>query len=215
MSRVDLILLALIMMFASLSSGCAYYCWGAPTYYGQPSVTADTKFTQSGTRDAVYVDVAEGLSIGVSRCDAPQTVCVRILIDAGHRLVVPDPAVLSVQTQSGQVLGVGAYLRFPQNVTYAMTQTPIEFIGGVDPPRSDWERSLSKTRGWNEYRITFEVPRTAAADEIYVELPRMLLDTHAMPVPRFRLRRVIVEDCGIVFLPSQADTQATIHARLD
>jgi len=214
MSQADRIALALIMVFVSLSAGCAYYCWGTPVYYRQPAVAADAKFTQSRTNDAVYVDVAEGLSIGVSQCDAPQTVCVRIRINAGHRLAVLDPAVLSIQTQGGQTLGVGAYLRFPENVTYAMTQTPIEFVGGAGGPRSELERKLSHTAGWDEYGMTFAVPRTYV-DEIYVELPRMLLDTHLVRVPRFRLQRVIMEECGIVFLPAQAHTRATVHARRD
>jgi hypothetical protein len=108
---------------------------------------------------------------------------------------VTDP-VVSIQTQSGQILGVGTYERFPVVDREAMAHTPIEFVGGVDRPRTDWERTLSKTMGWNKYGMTFEIPKQTDG-EIYVALPRMLLDTHAVPVPRFRFRQAIEEHCSV------------------
>ena len=198
MPRIHLILT--FAMSVCLVSGCSYRCFTNP-YYRQPSIVGNAKSTLSWTKDTIFVDLDEGLSMGVSECDGSRRICVQFLIDAGHRLVVPDP-VATIWNQSGKKVGAAIGYRSGRNDFSPDREAgPIEFVGGVDRPRTSIEKAMSKTMGWNKFRMTFEVEgeetSPTGVDEVYVQLPNMLLDTPTVPIPRFHFRRVIETHCQL------------------
>jgi hypothetical protein len=180
-----------IAAIACLVAGCTTTCFTRP-WYRQAAVVGNQEHRTSLTHRTLEVDVAAGFSVAISECDNAERICVEFLVDAGHRLVMPDP-VAPVLDAGGARTGTAMPLLYPVGTPLH----PIEFVGGVDRPRSDFERKLSKTMGWSRHSLWFGMPdaRGAADAEVVVELPRMVLDGKPVVSPRIRFRRVIEEHC--------------------